>query len=67
MVFHEEISPKIAAQALLYYEESKLTVKEIAAKLKISRSSLYRLVGGVKTKRENRKKPGRKKLLANVE
>lgn len=44
MVFTRVISPEIRAQARLYYEESRLTVSEIATKLYISRSSLYRLL-----------------------
>lgn len=63
MVFRGEISVQQAAKAALYYEESLLTVKEIAKKLQISRSSVYRLKNRQGNTKKKKLKSGRKKKI----
>lgn len=60
MVFNGNISPRTAAKPVIFYEESQLSVKEIAAKLKISRSSVYRLVQGSDSDTKEKTKSERK-------
>lgn len=65
MVYRGKISPETAAIARLYYEESKLTVTDIAKKLNIGRRSIYRLIENKKKEKIIKKKSNARKSKVN--